>query len=310
MRSESRRFSVSGPLELQLYAWLPDGDAAPKAVVQIVHGMAEHAARYEGLARQLTAAGYAVYATDQRGHGRSVRESSELGFLAERDGWQLLVEDQHALNRQIGDWHPGSPRLILGHSMGSFVVQNYLGRHGDSVAGAILSGTSSGTGTLVRVAEGLARIERLRIGARGFSTLLKRLSFDEYNGKFAPTRTDFDWLNRDAAGVDAYIADPLCGFDFSVAGWLDVFRLLIENDAAELQARVPAGLAVYLFAGDRDPVTGFGKGPRALAKAYQRVGLKDVTLRLYAGGRHEMLHETNHAEVEQDLVRWLAARWP
>jgi alpha-beta hydrolase superfamily lysophospholipase len=194
--------------------------------------------------------------------------------------------------------------------MGSFVVQHYLSRHGDTVEGAGLSGPSAGTANRVRVADGLARIERLRLGSRGHSTVLKRLSFDEYNRKFAPVRTPFDWLNRDAREVDAYIADPLCGFDFSVAGWLDVFRLLIDQDSAALRARVPAALKLYLFAGDRDPVSGFGKGPRALAAAYEQVGVKDVTLRLYAGGRHEMLLETNHAEVKQDILRWLAARWP
>ena len=292
-------------VEIAVYEWPLPAGAKPKAAVQIAHGMAEHARRYDHVARGLIAAGYAVYASDHRGHGQSVRSPADLGFFAEQDGWRKVVADMLRVNRYIAARHPGVPLVLFGHSMGSFLAQDYLFSHGETLSGAVLSGTNSGTAALVRAGLLIARLERWRVGPRGKSRVLAALSFGDFNRRFKPTRTEFDWLSRDHAEVDKYIADPLCGFEMTVQGWIDVFGGLINNDEPSNQARVPKTLPIYLFAGAEDPVGGAGKGVLALVASYGRAGVTDVTHKLYAAARHEMVNETNRAEVIADLVAWL-----
>jgi len=289
-----------------LYRW-PAPTQPIKAAVQIAHGLAEHAARYDRLAEALTRAGYAVFANDHRGHGHTAQRPTDYGHLADRDGFQRVVEDLYAVNRYIAAQLPDIPRVLMGHSFGSFATQQYLATYGDSIVAAVLSGTNSGVAKLVRGGVAVASLERLRVGRRNRSELLQQLSFGSYNRAFEPTRTEFDWLSRDAAEVDKYVADPLCGFPMTTQTWNDLMRGLIQIEAPALQARVPKHLPVYIFAGDTDPVGRAGKGPRKLAESYARAGLTRVTLKLYPGGRHEMLNEINREEVTSDLIGWLNA---
>ena len=297
------RLPVDDGVALHVYRWTPGGP--PKAVVQIAHGLAEHAGRYGPTAAALTAAGFAVYANDHRGHGLTASTPEELGYFAAQNGWRRLVDDLHRLNRRIADEHPGRPIFLLGHSMGSFLAQQYLFSHGDSIVGGVLSGTNGGAGMLVRIGRSVAQLERLRLGARGRSALLHKQFFGSFNRRFRPARTELDWLTRDPAEVDKYIADPLCGFALTVQGWIDVLDGLLEIERPAHIQCVPASLPIYLFSGDHDPVGGETRGVRWLAAAYRRAGLTDVTERFYPGGRHEMLNEVNRAEVERDLVAWL-----
>ncbi len=294
-------------VELAVYEWPLPAGVQPKAAVQIAHGMAEHARRYDHVARALNAAGYVVYASDHRGHGQSVRAREDLGFFSDHDGWRKIVADMHRVNQHIGACHAGVPKVLLAHSMGSFALQTYLYTYEDSLSGAVLSGTNSGTAALVRAGRVIAKLERLRVGPHGKSPLLQLLSFGDFNRRFKPTRTESDWLSRDPVEVDKYIADPLCGFDMTVQGWIDVFGGLIDNDDPGNQARVGKKLPIYLFAGAEDPVGGAGKGVLALAAAYRRAGVLDVTHKLYPGGRHEMVNEVNRDEVVADLIAWLDA---
>lgn len=277
---------------------------AAKAVVQVIHGMAEHGARYARLAEALAAAGYTTYAHDHRGHGHSISEASPAGHLADHDGWNLIVGDAHGVNREIARRHPGLPIIVLGHSMGSFVLQQLLFEHPGDVVAAALSGSNGKPPAKASAGKLVARLERARVGRRRPSPLLTRLSFGDYNKAFAPARTDFDWLSRDPAEVDAYIADPLCGFEVSTQTWVDLLGALGRIADPRNVARVPKDLPLYLFAGDSDPVGEHGKGMKRLHDAYRRAGIADVRLRLYAGGRHEMLNETNRAEVMADLIAW------
>jgi alpha-beta hydrolase superfamily lysophospholipase len=288
---------------LALYSW--PAPAKPKAVVQIVHGLAEHAARYDRVAQALTAAGYAVYASDHRGHGQSARTPREYGHFAERDGFQRVVEDIFAINRSLQARHPGLPLVLFGHSFGSFVTQRYLGLHGDSLQAAVLSGTASGATALLRVALGIARVERLRVGPQNQSALLQKLTFGGYNAAFKPTKTEFDWLSRDPEEVAKYVADPLCGFAVTTQSWFDLLSGMLGNEAAALRARIPKHLPIYIMSGADDPTGRAGQGPKALAAAYGRAGLDQVTLRLYPGARHELLNETNRDDVTRDLIAWL-----
>lgn len=306
----SERLTADDGASLAFYSWPRPGGAPAKAVVQISHGMAEHARRYDRLAKALVAAGYAVYAHDHRGHGQTASSPEQLGFFAEQDGWRRAVEDIHQVNRLVASRHPTLPVVLIGHSMGSFMTQDYLFSHADTLSAVVLSGTNSGIAALARVARIIAQAERIRVGPRGHSPVLQALSFGDYNTKFKPTRTEFDWLSRDSAEVDKYVADPLCGFPLTTQGWIDVFSGLIRIDDTTSRSHLPKGLPIYLFAGAEDPVGRRGKGVVALANGYESAGLTRVSHRLYPSGRHEMLNEINRDLVTADLIGWLDANVP
>ena len=196
---------------LALYHWAPAGEA--RAVVQIAHGMAEHGARYARLGEALAAEGYQVYASDHRGHGKTAAAEDDLGFFAAEAGFSRVVEDLHTINRHLASEHPDLPRCLLGHSMGSVLSIAYLETYPGSVDAAVLSGTTN-AGTLLHEAGILiAKFERMRQGPRGRSGLIAFMSFGSFNNDFKPARTEFDWLSKDPAEVDAYVADPKCVFD-------------------------------------------------------------------------------------------------
>lgn len=286
-----------------VYHW--PAPSEPRAVVHIVHGMAEHAARYAETAAALNAAGLEVYAHDHRGHGRSVKEPGDEGFFAEDDGWNLAVADVHRLSQHLAGEHPGLPLILLAHSMGSFMAQQLLTEHGDTWAGVALSGSNGPVGPLGTMGRFIARIERRRLGKRGRSKLIHNLSFGAYNKAFKPARTEFDWLSRDEAIVDAYVADPLCGFVCTTQFWFDMLGGLTRLHAAERLARIPKGLPIYLLAGALDPVSNATKGLDKLLGLYAKQGLERVTHRFYPEGRHEILNETNREEVRTDLLAWI-----
>jgi alpha-beta hydrolase superfamily lysophospholipase len=288
---------------LFVYRWLPDGPA--KAVVQVVHGLAEHAARYRRLAAALTAAGYAVYAGDLRGHGRTARSADELGLFALAEGWRKTLDDIWQINRRAAADRPGLPLVLLGHSMGSFLTQYVMSEHGEALAAVVLSGSNGKPPAIAGVGRLVARLERLRIGPRGHSALLFGLGLAPLNKPFAPARTPFDWLSRDPAEVDAYVADPLCGFNPRVQLWIDLTDALADMATPQRIARIPKHLPIYVVAGTRDPVSANTKGLERLLAAYRAAGLDRVAHRFYADGRHELFNETNREEVTRDLIRWL-----
>jgi alpha-beta hydrolase superfamily lysophospholipase len=303
MQRSSLVLAAADGAELYVYRWLPEG--AAKAVVQIAHGLAEHGGRYARLAEALTAAGYAVYADDHRGHGRTARTADDLGFFAERDGWRKCVDDLWQLNRRIASDHPGLPIVLLGHSMGSFLAQQFISEHGDALAGAVLSGSSGKPDALAAAGRLFVRIERLRLGARGRSRTMHQLSFGAFNKSFQPARTPFDWLSRDAAEVDKYAADPRCGFIASTQLWVDMLDALGWIAAPVRQARIPKRLPIYVISGSKDPVGANTRGLQQLLAAYRAQGLERVSHRFYEGARHELFNETNRDEVTRDLTAWL-----
>ena len=304
-QTQPTTFAVAGEdgARLLVYRWLPS--APPKAVVQIAHGLAEHAGRYHRLATMLTANGYAVYANDHRGHGRTATGPGDQGFFAERDGWNKCVGDLWRLHQQVSADHRGRPVILIGHSMGSFLAQDFITRHGAALAGVVLSGSAGAPNALVAVARLIARLERLRLGARGKSGLMRTIAFAPYSWQFRPVRTPYDWLSRDSAEVDRYIADPLCGFLPSAQLWIDMLDALGPIADPERQRRIPKELPIYVLAGDRDPVSDNAKSLQQLVNAYRRAGPAQVTCKFYAGGRHNMFDETNRAEVVRDLLAWM-----
>ncbi|TSD75464.1 alpha/beta hydrolase [Pseudomonas sp. KBS0710] len=286
---------------LYVNQWLPDGPA--KAMIMLSHGMAEHSGRYARLAEALCAAGYGLYALDQRGHGRTADEGT-LGLYAEKDGWNKVVGDLASLNQHIGQQHSGLPIILLGHSMGSYIAQAYLLHHSASLNGAILSGSNFQPVALYRAAGVIARLERARQGLRGRSALIDFLSFGSFNKAFKPNRTAFDWLSRDPLEVDKYINDPLCGFRCTNQLWIDLLGGLQQISKASNLAQIDPGLPIMVMGGECDPVSE-GKRLKSLAHALREAGCQNLQLTLYPQARHEVFNETNRDEVTADVLKWL-----
>ncbi len=279
--------------------WLPQD--RPRAIVQIAHGLAEHSARYARLAGALTAAGYGVYASDLRGHGPSC-PPADLGHFADAGGWAKCVSDLWTLNRQIAAEQPGLPTVFLGHSTGSWIGQQFVSEHSEVLAGVAYSGSNGRPPPLAAAGRLIARAERLRQGRRGKSRLVNSLLFDSLNKPFAPARTRFDWLSRDPAEVDLYVADPLCGFEITNQLAIDLLDALPGLVAPARLAPIRNDLPIYVFSGERDPV---GSNIAGLIEALKSAGFTRLTTRIYPGARHETLNETNRDEVTRDLIAWL-----
>jgi alpha-beta hydrolase superfamily lysophospholipase len=304
-RMQTFTFTASDGHPLFVYSWQPE--QAARAVIHITHGLAEHAGRYARFAEALAARGFAVYAHDQRGHGRTARAPDELGFFAEKGGWRRVVSDAEEVLLDASRKHAGLPLVLFGHSMGSFVAQPVIARRGEMLSAAVLSGANGMRNPLAALGRLIARAERWRRGARASSPLLNRLAFGNFNRKFSPARTAFDWLSRDEAEVDKYVRDPLCGFDCSTQLWVDFLDAIADTLDPAHKRRVRPDLPLYIIAGGRDPVAASGRGAEALAAAYREAGLTDVACRVYPGARHELLNETNRDEVTGELLRWLEA---
>jgi alpha-beta hydrolase superfamily lysophospholipase len=268
--------------QIAAYRWDPAGE--PRAIVQITHGMGEHARRYGHVAQALTGAGYVVYAQDHRGHGASA-DPAALGDLGD-GSWTGLVGDIGGLSAQARAEYPGLPLILLGHSMGSFAVQQYLLDHSDDTDGVVLTGTA-----VIDLLEPALDLDQ-------------PLDLAMFNAAFQPARTDFDWLSRDEGVVDAYVADPLCGFGIDPQAAKSMFVGARRLADPEQLAGLRPGLPVYIAAGELDPVNGGLALLTPLTDRLQAAGLTDVTVVTYPGARHEILNETNNDEVIAALLEW------
>jgi alpha-beta hydrolase superfamily lysophospholipase len=282
-------FESAGGLAVAAYRW--DPDIAPRAVVQVTHGMGEHALRYAELAGALTDNGYVVYAQDHRGHGATASSDEALGQVG-AEGWTEIVGDIDRL-RQVAEREvPGVPLVLLGHSMGSFAVQQYLLDHSADVDLAVLTGTA-----VIDLLEPALDLDG-------------PMDLSAFNAPFAPARTDYDWLSRDEEQVDRYVADPHCGFGLDADGARQMFLAARRLADPEQLARIRQDLPVYVAVGEKDPVGGQLALVHALVDRLQKTGLTDVTLVVYPEARHEVFNETNRQQVYADLLAWLDARLP
>lgn len=302
MNENQFTFAARDGANMFVYRWR--SQISPVAVVQIIHGLAEHAGRYRRMAEQLTAAGYAVYASDLRGHGKSAHSTQDLGFFAEHDGWRKCLDDLWQLHQLIAAENQRVPVLLLGHSMGAALARQMMAEHGSAFAGVVLSGASGQPTPLAHVGRLVARLEKLRLGPRGKSTLIRTLTFDAFNKPFQPARTRFDWLSRDLAEVDKYVADPLCGFDASVQLWMDLLDAWPR--IAKSCAGVPRDLPICVISGGRDPVSDGTKTLQPMLAQYRAAGFK-VQHKFYPEARHELLNETNKEEMIEDLLSWIGS---
>lgn len=279
------RFTVLGRDGVQVHAYRWDAGGPVRGVVQLTHGMGEHALRYGHLAATLTAAGFTVYAQDHRGHGATAGEQT-LGAIG-AEGWTSLVDDIDLLATRARQENPGVPLVLLGHSMGSFAVQQYLLDHGDRVDAVVLTGTA-----LLDLLEPAMDLDA-------------PMDLSAFNAPFAPARTDYDWLSRDPAQVDAYVADPHCGFGLDGPAVRAMFEAARPLADTERVGAIRPDLPLYVAVGADDPVNGQLALAHALVDRYRAAGLTDITFRPYEGARHEVFNETNRDEVEADLLAWL-----
>lgn len=295
--------SSTGRTSIHALKCVPDGK--PRAVVQIAHGIAEHIDRYRPFMEFLADNGFVAAGNDHLGHGKSIRVPEEQGFFAEKDGWWRVVDDMDKLHDIMSNEYPELPYVLFGHSMGSFLTRTYLIKHPDKYDGVILSGTGHQSPALVFGGNAAASVMAKLNGAMGDGAKLDSLAFGTYLNKIENPRTKFDWLSRDTEQVDKYIADPLCGFVGKIGLYRDMMQgikfITDKKNIAQMNKEKP----VYFMSGDGDPVGDYGKGVERAYKAFCDAGLHDVFMRLYPGGRHEMLNETNKEQVYQDILNWL-----
>ena len=290
-------------IEINCYKW-ESKEKNIKGVVQIVHGMTEHALRYDFFARKLTEEGYIVYAHDHRGHGETSKSEEERGYIADKEGFDLLVEDVKELSDIIKKENEELPLILFGHSMGSFVSQRYIELYGDKIDGVILSGTNGRPDPITKLGIIISRDEMILRGRKAKSKVMDKLSFGDFNSNFKPNRTDYDWLCSVDEEVDKYIADPQCGFVCTTSYYYDLIRGLWKINEKENLKLIPKDLPVLIFAGDKDPVGDFGKGIIRLYECYKDLGIENLRYKLYKDGRHEMLNESNKDEVIEDILKW------
>ena len=267
-----------------VYRW--SGAGEPKAIVQIAHGMGEHAARYRRLAEALVGHGYVVYANDHRGHGRTAGSEARQGDLGKL-GWRGLVDDIATLGELARKEHPGLPLVVLGHSMGSFAVQQLVLEHSDAMDAAVLSGTTA----VDLVAGALDPSQPADLTA--------------FNAPFEPARTPFDWLSRDPDEVDLYVADPMCGFGLDGAALAGMVAAAPALGDADRLAAIRPDLPIYILSGEADPISGAGALTQMVGDRYRAAGVQDVTVVLYPEARHEVFNETNRDEITAGLLAWL-----
>lgn len=296
-------FDSCGTGQIHVCRWMPE--QKPKAVLQIVHGIAEFAERYDDFANYLNSLGYVVIAEDHMGHGQSIGEKGIRGYF--HGGWFSAVADTYRLMQDTKAEFPCLPYVLFGHSMGSFMARTILAKYPDSgIAAAIICGTGwqprSALPALIKVVEAICK----KTGEKNPSEQLQKLIFGSYNNKIADPRTPNDWLTRDDAVVDAYNAHPLCGFTPACGLLRDMMKGIYYIEQPKNLANMKKHLPVLLIAGQEDPVGSYGKGVERTAKEFKKAGMVNVCLKLYPDCRHEILNELNKQEVYAQISSWLA----
>lgn len=293
--------------ELALYIWQ---SAIPaKGIVHINHGMAEHCARYDRFAQALNANGYHVIAHDHRGHGRTTAPDAHQGLFASSDGWNKVLNDVLSVNVHAKETWPGLPVIFFGHSMGSIIGLNFCIRNSDQIDAVALWNSGVDGGPLLTIYGFLLRIERMFKGSDVPSAIARKLTFETWNKEFKPNRTTHDWLSRDEAEVDKYVADALCGYDCCNGLWRDLLEgIRAGGDDGEL-AKIRNDLPMHLLAGGKDPCSDNGKAVSRVATRLENTGITDLTNILHKDNRHEALNELNRDELTTDFIDWLDQRF-
>ena len=295
--------SSDGVHDIHCRLWEPEGQV--NAVVQLVHGVAEYIARYDAFANFLTDHGCAVCGDDHLGHGESINDDTELGWFSDERGWEHLVDDEKRLHDLLAEKYPGKPMVLFGHSMGSFIARTYLGVYPDGFDACVLSGTGRQPGIVCAAGKILAKREIRAHGSKYRSPTLQKMAFGSYLKKIDDPVGPNDWICRDEKVVRAYDADPLCGFTATAGLMYDMMDGLSIIGRADHMVKMDKALPVLFIAGDADPVGAYGKGVQKVAGQFKKAGMKDVTVKLYPGHRHEVLNELEKEKVWADVLGWM-----
>ena len=306
MNETTLTHTASDGVDLFVRRWI--GSQAPKALVLIAHGVAEHSGRYARPASALVSRGYEVWAPDHRGHGKTAPVSGGRGWFAARNGFPRVVDDLKEIRDRMAAERPGLPVFLLGHSMGSSLARYYMVLYGEDLAGCALSGPLALTPLLAAASSLIVAAGRALQGGRGIAKFAHGMTLGSYAKAFRPIRTPLDWLSRDPAEVDAYIADPDCGFVCTWDWYRDINEGTMFVEDPKNVRRIPKTLPIYIFAGTADPVGAALGGADRLAASYRAAGIRNVKLKLYSEGRHESLNEINRDEVVRDFADWLDAQ--
>jgi alpha-beta hydrolase superfamily lysophospholipase len=288
----------------KIHAYVWNKTDKPKGVVQILHGMAEHAVRYADFAAFLNKNGFIVYANDHRGHGKTAESPDEIGIIGQ-DGFELIISDAYVLLQTIKNKHPGLPVFILGHSFGSFLAQSFISRYDSEIDGVILSGSAKQDGPDVAFGRVAASIQRIIFGENKKSFLIDKLGFGSYNKRIPGAKSKFAWLSCDDSEVEKYENDPLCGNVFSIGFYYYFFNALKGLYDFDKLSGIPEALPIFIVSGEEDPVGRYGKKVLELYDFYKKIGLLNVQIKLYRGKRHEILNETDRQVVYDDILSWL-----
>lgn len=283
-------------------------DAEPRAIVQIIHGIAEYIDRYDEFMNFLAENGIIAVGTDHLGHGKSIENEEQTGFFAYENGWDYVVRDEEVLRLAMHENYPELPIIVFGHSMGSFMTRTLLIRYPDAFNAAIISGTGNQGAALVNGGLFMGNLVTGLKGAHHYSKFLNNLAFGSYNKIYENPKTEYDWLSRDEANVQKYIDDPLCGFIPSCSLFRDMMTGVKFITNKKNLTAMNKDMPVYFMSGDMDPVGECGKGVQKAYNNFLEAGMKDVSIKLYPGGRHEMLNEINKDEVYGDILAWLSSK--
>lgn len=307
MKNEFYYLSADEKTQIHAIEWIPE-EEQPKAVVQLCHGMAEYIARYDDFGEFLSLNGYYVVGHDHLGHGKSISGSDKLGFFHEKNGNEYVVADIHNLRVKSEQKYPNIPYFIMGHSMGSFLVRQYIGMYGAGLAGAIVMGTGHQPTPILVAGRMLCRLQAIIHGWDFRSQLVDGMAAGGYEKHFADVTDGSNWLSRNPENVKKYKNDPMCGFMFTVNAYYHMFTGMIKMNQQEKSGKIPKKLPILLVAGQDDPVGNYGKSVKIVYKKYKEIGMQDVKLRLYENDRHEILNELDREIVFVDICKWLEKR--
>ena len=297
--------STDSKNDLNVIIW--ETEKEPIGVLQIVHGMAEYIDRYDNFAKYMTEQGFNVIGHDHLGHGHSVSDEHDYGFFAEENGDKIIIEDMHSVTQYAREKWEELPNFILGHSMGSFCLRQYLTKYSNDVFGAIIMGTGWIPSAAALLGKTIATNTCKSKGSHTVNPLLIKLTLEPYNKQFAPARTNCDWLSRDEKQVDLYVNDKLCGFDFTAGAYKDFFTILEKIAKNRQLIGMRKSLPILITSGSVDPVGG-KKACEKLNAQYKRCGINDVTLKLWENDRHEILNELDKSDVYQYIYNWLKSK--
>lgn len=307
MKEEFYFPSKDGNTEIHTIEWRPAGQV--RAVLQMCHGMVEYIDRYSEFAEYLCSHGFYVVGNDHLGHGKSVQNEKEYGYFHAKYGNSCVLADMHTLHQRTVKKYPDVPYFILGHSMGSILVRQYIQMYGNELDGAILMGVvQEQPKAVLNCGMELCQVLSVLRGGHYRSKLVDDMVTGSFNKKFAPNTTRADWVTSDKERLEAYCADSLCSFRFTVNAYYHMLAGMKKMQKKEGVFMIPKNLPILLAAGTEDPCGGMGKGVRKIYEKYKKAGIKDISLRLYAGDRHELLNEIDRTQVYLDLYEWMENR--